>query len=79
MAVRMLSADVGWTWLCETVLKIDAGVPHPRAFPPVARRARVSVSLFFQGLRGRHARRFVLLPGRSVMQVIYERWTWART
>ena len=33
MAVRMLSADVGWTWLCETVLKIDAGVPHPRVFP----------------------------------------------
>src|SRR5713101_7173432 len=33
MAVRMLSADVGWTWLCETVLKIDAGAPHPRVFP----------------------------------------------
>lgn len=26
MAVRVLSADVGWAWLCETVLKIDAGV-----------------------------------------------------
>jgi hypothetical protein len=73
MAVRMLSADVGWTWLCETVLKIDAGAPHPRVFPPVALRARVSVSLFFQGLRGRHARQFVLVSRRIVMQVIYER------
>ena len=25
MAVRMWPADVGWTWLCETVQKIDAG------------------------------------------------------
>jgi hypothetical protein len=27
MAVRMLSADVGWTWLCETVLKSLLGNP----------------------------------------------------
>jgi hypothetical protein len=33
MAVRMLSADVGWTWLCETVLKIDAGVPPFGCYP----------------------------------------------
>jgi hypothetical protein len=35
MAVRMLSAGVGWAWLCETVLKIDAGVP-PFGCSPVA-------------------------------------------
>jgi transposase len=29
--------------------------------------------LLFRGLRGRHARRFVLIFRRSVMQVIYER------
>jgi hypothetical protein len=55
MAVRMWPADVGSAWLFETVRKIDAGA-LTFGCPPVAPRARVSVSLFMQGLCGRHAR-----------------------
>ena len=33
MAVRMLPADVGTPWLCETGQEIDAGVPALRVSP----------------------------------------------
>ena len=48
MAVRMVPADVGTAWLCETVSKIDAGA-LTFGCPPVALRTRVSVSLITSG------------------------------
>jgi uncharacterized protein YdhG (YjbR/CyaY superfamily) len=48
MAVRMWPADVGTAWLCEIVLKNDAGA-LTFGCPPVASRTRVSVSLFTSG------------------------------
>ena len=44
MAVRMWPADVGTAWLCETVLKNDAGA-LTFGCPPVAV-ANASISVF---------------------------------
>ena len=73
MAVRMLSADAGWTWLCETVLKIDAGVPLPSGVPRLRCEREYQSPCSFRGSAG-GMRVFVLLPRRRRdMQVIYER------
>jgi hypothetical protein len=71
MAVCMLSADVGSAWLCETVLKIDAGVPPFGCSPGCV--VNASISLFALPGALRAACASFRLPGRSVMQVLYER------
>jgi len=58
--------------LRDRVLKIDAGVPHPRVFPRLRREREYQSLRFFQGSAGACAP-FVLLAGGKVMQVIYER------
>jgi len=74
MAVRMLPADVGSAWLCETVQKIDAGA-LTLGCPPVASRTRVSVSQLTSGApRAACVPLSLREPGRLAgMQVLYER------
>ena len=74
MAVRMWPADVGWTWLCETVQKIDAGA-LTFGCPPVASRTRVSVSSITSGApRAACASIPLSWTGRLAgMQILYER------
>ena len=82
MTARMLSADVGRTWLCETVLKIGAGVPHPRVFPPL-RCEREYQSLCSPGdsAGGMRAGTPCFPGGVSCRSFTSgaRQWTWART
>ena len=73
MAMRVLPADVGTAWLCETVVKIDAGA-LTFGCPPVASRTRVSVSSITSGAPRAACASFPYSFGRLAgMQVLYER------
>ena len=45
MVVRTWPADVGWSWLRETVQKIDAGVPALRVSPGCVVNAGIRLSV----------------------------------
>jgi hypothetical protein len=59
MAVRMSPADVGAAWLCETVLKNDAGALTLRVSPGCVANASISVFAAFWGSAGGMRVRFL--------------------